>query len=181
MPRLFVAIDLPDAHKAKLAGLRDDALPGRWTPTQKFHLTLRFIGEVDEDRVATVEQALAGFQGEAFSLQGRGLGVFPSPRRPRVLFAALDNPPVLLELQAQVEQALRAIGLDEDPKPFRPHVTLARLRRVDAHTVRAFLGKHQAFTLDPFEVDRYYLYESVLRREGALHIKRDTYKLFTES
>ena len=169
------------AHKTRLTGLREDALPGRWTPTQKFHLTLRFIGEVDEDRVAPVEQALAGFQGEAFSLQGRGLGVFPSPRRPRVLFAALAPAPVLLELQTQVEQALHAIGLGEDPKPFRPHVTLARLRRVDAHTVRAFLGKHQAFTLDPFEVDRYYLYESVLRREGALHIKRDTYKLFTES
>ena len=177
MPRLFVAIDLPDAHKTRLAGLRDDALPGRWTPSQKFHLTLRFIGEVDEDRVATVEQALAGFQGEAFSLQGRGLGVFPSPRQPRILFAALTPAPVLLELQAQVEQALHAIGLDEDPKPFRPHVTLARLRRVDAHTVRAFLGKHQAFTLEPFEVDRYYLYESVLRREGALHRRRAAFEL----
>ena len=69
------------------------------------------------------------------------------------------------------------IGLGEDPKPFRPHVTLARLRRADAHTVRAFLGKHQTFTLEPFEVDHYYLYESVLRREGALHRRRAAFEL----
>ena len=177
MPRLFVAIDLPDAHKAKLAGLRGDALPGRWTPLQQYHLTLRFIGEVNEEGAATVEQALADLRGEGFSLQGRGLGVFPSPRRPRVLFAALDPAPVLLALQAQVEQALRAIGLDEESKPFRPHVTLARLRQVHSHTVRDFLRTHQAFTLEPFAVDRFYLYESVLRREGALHRRRATFVL----
>ena len=177
MPRLFVAIDLPDAYKEKLAGLRDDALPGRWTPLQQYHLTLRFIGEVDEEGAAMVEKALADLRGEAFSLQGQGLGVFPTPRRPRVLFAALDPAPVLMALQAQVEQALRAIGLNEEPKPFRPHVTLARLRRADSHTVRAFLRTHQGFTLDPFEVNRYYLYESVLRREGTLHTRRAMFEL----
>ena len=177
MPRLFVAIDLPDGHKTKLAELRDDALPGRWTPLQQYHLTLRFIGEVDEDRAATVEQALADLRGEAFSLQGRALGVFPSRRRPRVLFAALDPAPALLALQTQVEHALRAIGFDAEQKSFHPHVTLARLRRAHPPTVRAFLQAHQTFTLDPCEVNRYYLYESVLRREGALHRRRAMFEL----
>lgn len=172
MPRLFVAIDLPDALKAKLAGLRDDALPGRWTPPHKYHLTLQFMGEVDEEGTATAEQALADLQADTFSVQGQGLGVFPSPRRPRVLFAALDSSPALLELQAQVGHALRANGFDIDPKPFRPHVTLARLRGATSPAVRAFLRTHQAFTIDPFGVNRYSLYESVLRPEGAFHTRR---------
>ena len=177
MPRLFVGIDLPEAHKARLAGLRDDALPGRWTPSSKYHLTLRFIGEVDEHRAAMVEQALADCRAEAFSLQGRGMGVFPSQRRPRVLFAAIDATPVLFALQQQVEQALRDIGLEAEPKPFRPHVTLARLRQAEAQAVRTFLDAHQAFTLAPFQVDQFHLYESVLRREGALHTSRASYGL----
>lgn len=177
MPRLFVAIDLPDAHKEHLAGLHDAALPGRWTPIQQYHLTLRFIGEVAEDRVATVEKTLAALEGAAFSLQGRGVGVFPSRRRPRVLFAALHPAPTLLTLQAHVEQALRVLGLDDDPKPFHPHVTLARLRQAKAQTVRSFLRRHQTFTLTPFEVDRFYLYESVLRSEGALHTRRAAFTL----
>ena len=172
MPRLFVAIDLPDDHKTALVGLRDDALPGRWSRPAQYHLTLRFIGEVDEEHAAAVEQTLAGVRGETFTLQGRGLGVFPSPRRPRVLFAALDPAPALLALQARIDRALRAIGLDDDPKPFRPHVTLARLRGADANAVRAFLRAHEAFTLDPFEVRHYALYESVLRPEGPRYTRR---------
>ena len=104
MPRLFVALDLPEVHKARLAGLRDDALPGRWLRPDQYHLTLRFIGDVDEERAATIAEALSHIQGEAFTLQGRGLGVFPSMRKPRVLFAAIDPAPALMALNDSIEQ-----------------------------------------------------------------------------
>ncbi len=180
MPRLFIAVDLPEAHKAQLAGLRTEALPGRWTRPAQYHLTLRFIGEVDEEQAATIEHALSAIEAEAFSLQGRGLGVFPSKRKPRVLFAALDPAPALMSLQAQTEQALRALGLEAEPKPFHPHITLARLRHAKAQTVRAFLDTHQSFTLAPFDVTAYYLYASTLRPEGALHERRARFVLHNE-
>ena len=177
MPRLFIAVDLPEAHKAKLAGLHDEALPGRWTRPEQYHLTLRFIGEVDQERASTIEQALADIRAEAFSSQGRSLDVFPSTRKPRVLFAAIDPAPALMDLQAKTEQALRALGIEAEPKPFHPHVTLARLRRANARTVRAFLLTHESFTLTPFDVAHYYLYASILRPEGALHQRRARFTL----
>ncbi len=177
MPRLFIAIDLPDEHKARLAALRDETLPGRWTPTTQYHLTLRFIGEVDEERAATIEQALAAVRADAFSLQGRGLGVFPSMRKPRVLFAAIDPDPALMDLQTGIEDALRTLGLDADAKSFHPHVTLARLRRAAPRTVRAFIHTHASSTLAPFAVTHFYLYESLLRPDGALHQRRATFPL----
>jgi len=172
MPRLFVAIDLPDDHKVRLAGLRDEAVPGRWTRSEQYHLTLRFIGEVDEEHAAEIEHALTDVHAGAFSLRGRGLGVFPSMRKPRVVFAALDPAPALMDLQDKIEQTCRTLGLDAEKKPFRPHVTLARLRRANPRTVRAFLRTHESFTLAPFPVAHYVLYESILRPEGALHRKR---------
>ena len=177
MPRLFIAIDLPGDHKAQLAALHDEALPGRWIPTAQYHLTLRFIGEVDEAQAATIEQTLATVHADAFALQGRGLGVFPSMRKPRVLFAAIDPAPALTALQTKIEQALRTLGLDADAKPFHPHVTLARLRRAAPRTVRAFLHAHASSILAPFEVTDFCLYESLLRPEGALHKRRAAFPL----
>ena len=177
MPRLFITIDLPDEHKARLAALRDETLPGRWTPTAQYHLTLRFIGEVDEARAATIEQTLATVRADAFSLQGRGLGVFPSMRKPRVLFAAIDPAPALLGLQARIEDTLGTLSIDADPKAFHPHVTLARLRRPAPRAVRAFLHTYASSTLAPFEVTRFYLYESLLRPEGTLHKRRTAFPL----
>ena len=177
MPRLFVAIDLPDAHKALLAALRDETLPARWTPPAQYHLTLRFIGEVDEARAATIEETLATVRAYAFSLQGRGLDVFPSMRKPSVMFAAIDPAPALLDLQARIEDALRPLSLDANAKPFHPHVTLARLRRTAPRTVRAFLHTHASFTLAPFEVTHFHLYESLLRPEGALHKRQAAFPL----
>lgn len=177
MPRLFLAVDLPDAHKVKLAGLRDEALPGRWTRPAHYHLTLRFIGEADEARASTIEHALGGIHAEAFTLRGRGLGVFPSTRKPRVLFAAIDPVPALMDLQAKIEQTLRTLGLEAEPKPFHPHITLTRLRQARAQTVRAYLRTHRTFTLDPFEVAYFYLYTSLLRPEGALYERRARFPL----
>ncbi|MFQ5569078.1 MAG: RNA 2',3'-cyclic phosphodiesterase [Rhodothermales bacterium] len=177
MPRLFVAIDLPDEHRTALAGLRDDTLSARWTPTEQYHLTLRFIGDVSTDSAARIMPALAEVEGTGFSLQGHGLNVFPSLRRPRVVFAGIDHEPALHTLQRQIEQTLSMIGVNTESKPFHPHVTLARLKQVSSARVRAYLRAHQSFTLDAFEVSRFHLYESILRPEGSLHHRRATFDL----
>jgi len=177
MPRLFIAIDLPDEHKAGLTALRDDTLPGRWTPPAQYHLTVRFIGEVDEDRTMRIEERLGGLRTSAFSLQGPGLGVFPSRRKPRILFAAIDPVAQLRTFHTKVTQALHGVVTEEGPKPFHPHITLARLRGHNPRTVRTYLRKHHAFTLPPFAVAYFYLYESLLHPEGALHQRRAAFVL----
>lgn len=177
MPRLFVAIDMPDAHRAALATLHDETLPARWTRPEQMHLTLRFIGDVAPALVAQIDQALSEIRADAFSLHLHGLGVFPSMRRPRVLFAALAHQPALIDLHQRIESRLHATGVAPDPKPFHPHVTLARLRNAAPRAVRAYVRRHQPFSLDPFEAAAYILYESTLRPEGALHRPHNTFTL----
>ena len=172
MARLFIAIDLPEEHKALLRTVRDEKLQARWTPQAKYHLTLRFLGDVPEAQIPALQRRLAAVAFVSFSLAGQGLGVFPSYRRPRVLFAALNPAPALIQLQAAIENALLETGFDAEPKAYHPHVTLARLRRPDAKAVRTFCTTHRAFVLPPFAVRHFTLYESTLRPEGALHTPR---------
>ena len=177
MPRLFIAIDLPAAQAEALAALRDEALPARWTRPTQFHLTLRFVGEVDEGVAARLEAALAEVAAAPVALRVEGLGAFPSVRRPRVLFAALAEAPGLVLLQAEVEAAVQRLGLPADPKPFRPHVTLARIKGARPRAVREFLKTHADLALPPFEAGAFVLYESHLGPSGAAHRVRATYAL----
>ena len=177
MPRLFLAIDLPEEQCTTLLDLRDDTLPARWTPPEQYHLTLRFIGDVPEEQVAAIENAVAPVESEAFSLQSYGLGVFPSRRKPRVLFAEISRAEALMTLHHRLDEALLSAGIDRADKPFHPHVTLARLKRARPQSVREYLRKHRAFTLAPFPVPRYYLYQSELTPEGAIHTRVASFEL----
>lgn len=177
MPRLFVAVDLPDAHGDRLAELRDETLGARWTPPEKYHLTIRFIGDVDDAEVLPIETALAEVDAAAFSLTIEGVGVLPSMRRPRVVYAGVRHEPALHTLHDRVEQALRDVGLEADDRAFRPHVTLARLKHEKLHNVRAFIRAHQDVSLESFAVTSVRLYESELHPDGAIHTIRRAFDL----
>ena len=177
MPRLFLAIDLPEAHHDALAALRTDALPARWIPPAQYHLTLHFLGDVPAPRVAVLNRTLEAVQGEVLTLTGDGLGVFPSRRQPRVLFAGVAATPALVAVQQDVVSAVQAAGLEGDPKPFTPHVTFARLRGAKSQAVRAFLKEHADFALPPFDAHAFHLYESTLTPEGAVHTCRASFAL----
>ncbi|ARA92532.1 2'-5' RNA ligase [Rhodothermaceae bacterium RA] len=177
MPRLFVALDVTDATRQALAALRDDTLPARWTPPHQYHLTLRFLGEVPDDAVEAIRTALATVQAAPVVLRGTGLGVFPSLRRPRVLFARIDETPALMRLHAAVEAALTRVGLPPDERPFHPHITLARLSRPDARRVRRFRARHADVRIEPMRIDAFTLYASRLGPDGAQHHPLTTYPL----
>lgn len=169
MPRLFVALDLPDAHQRALLDLRDHTLAARWTPAGQHHLTLRFIGEADAHRLARLQHALAQVQGTVFDLNVKGLGVFPSRRKPRVLFSAVEPVAALLALQQQISAALLTVGVDEESRPFHPHVTLARLKGARPQVVRRYLKEHAAFSLPATLTTDFHLYQSTLNPGGAQH------------
>jgi len=133
--RSFVAIELPGRVRESLAALRErlrkSGAAASWVREENMHLTLRFLGDVAEpdlERLSeTLGEALRPFS--PLTLRIQNLGAFPNPRRPNVIWAGVETlSGTLLEVQAAVEAAARAIGLPPDDKPFHPHITLARIR-----------------------------------------------------
>lgn len=177
MARLFVAIDVPDAAASALEQLRTDDLDVRWTPRPKYHMTLRFIGDVGTETIPSIKKELADFDGTPLSLQATGLDVFPSRSQPRVIVARFQRIPALLQVQDQVEAAVQRAGLSPDTRRFSPHVTLARNENANLEAVRAYLQQHSDVQLSPFSVDTFHLYESTLHPDGAQHDVVATYPL----
>lgn len=133
--RLFVAIDLGEEARAALvaaqAACRKLALPVRWVDPAGAHLTLKFLGDTDADRVDALAAALRTVVAaqEPFALRTGGLGAFPNARRPRVLWLGLAGDlERLARLHRALEAALAGLGFPPEERPFRPHLTLGRFR-----------------------------------------------------
>ena len=137
MPRLFVALPVGHQVVAALAGLAEPGSSGwRWVKPEAMHLTLAFLGEVAEERVAAAERALGegAAAAPALDLTAGGIGGFPDERRARVLWAGVGGDlEALHDLQGRLAGCLRDEGFELDPKPYRPHVTLARSREPRAN------------------------------------------------
>lgn len=175
--RLFVAIALPELVKDQLELLRRGIPRARWTRERQYHLTLRFLGEVEGPAVQLVHELLRGVRAAPFELRLVGTGHFPPRGQPRVLWAGVPPEPHLDELQRRVEKAVRRAGLPADDRRFAAHVSLARLDGAPLPRVVDFLRDHAGFASEPFPVDRFHLYSSVLGREGSLHTLLESFPL----
>src|SRR5919199_1750797 len=119
MIRLFVALAIPAALKAQLAMLAGGGIPGaKWVPPENYHLTLRFIGEVEPWRAQEVDEALAAIRAPGFQLCLRGLGVFEKSGRISALWVGVEKNGGLIFLQAKVETALQRVGLEPERRRF---------------------------------------------------------------
>lgn len=189
--RLFVAIELPAAVRRealrRAAAVRERLPAARWVRPEAMHLTLRFLGEVEPDRVAVLSPALAeAFAASPpFTLALHGGGCYP-PRRPaRVAWAGVraDGTKTaadpLLALQARVEAASAAfLGEEPERRPFSPHVTLARCKQPwNRDEVEAFTAALAGPVGEPFAVDRGALIQSRLSPQGARHDTLETFPL----
>ncbi|MCY4145385.1 MAG: RNA 2',3'-cyclic phosphodiesterase [Chloroflexi bacterium] len=179
MPRLFVAIDLPDAAKDQILNLREDDLPpGRWTCRAGLHLTVQFIGETTEPQARRYKQALQQVAVPAFALQIGGVGQFPVDSRPRVIWAGVDNTPELRALHDATGRALQDSGHRLERRRFHPHITLMRFKKpLRRGLASRWLQRHLDFYIEPFSVREFALYESQLRSGGAVYTKRGVYAL----
>ncbi|MBI3791557.1 MAG: RNA 2',3'-cyclic phosphodiesterase [Gemmatimonadetes bacterium] len=141
--RLFLAIPLPaslqDELHAATRALREAAPDVRWTPAAKLHITVRFFGEQPESFVPRAVEALApaARHTPALDLGLKGLGAFPTWTRARVVWAGVGYDPRLELLHHDLEVACISLGLDVEGRPFRPHVTLARLQPSGGEVARA--------------------------------------------
>ncbi len=176
--RLFAALDLPDAIHEEVADLRaPEDLDARWSPPAQYHVTLRFIGEVDSDRAAEFEEALTTVEAPPATCTPYGFDVLPSRRNPRVLVLGLERTDSLLSVYHAVSTALEEEGLEPEGRTYRPHVTLARLDDLPPEPVHAFLDSHEAESLSSVNVEAVHLYESALAPDGAIHERRASFSL----
>jgi RNA 2',3'-cyclic 3'-phosphodiesterase len=156
MPRLFTGIEIPEAHRLRLSLIRGPLEGAKWIERENMHITLRFVGDVDGHTADDFADALAEVRAQPFPLTIQGAGAFGG-REPRVLWAGVSAGPELDALYRAHERAARFVGLEPDPRDFKPHVTLARLRRTRPQSVARFLEENGALRLEPFTVTRFVL------------------------
>jgi RNA 2',3'-cyclic 3'-phosphodiesterase len=171
MPRLFVAIDIPVELKLKLSQLCTGVPSVRWVVPENFHLTLRFIGEVDDATATSVVGALRRVQMPRFRLTLAGVGQFGG----HTLWVGAEPDPALLRLHSAVEKELQGVAPAADARPYLPHVKLAHSRR--RRSFRAFLLEHAGFRAEPFEVADFSLIESHPDKTGSVYDRRANYAL----
>ena len=176
--RLFVAIPVPEFVRQRLAELERE-MPGlNWVKATNIHLTLKFIGETDPERVDPLRESLRAIRVRRFLLGVSGLGVFPPRGNPAVLWAGLGSAhPHLFQLHKRVDDVLYGCGIEPDRRVFRPHITLARCKGVAPAAVRHLLKKCGALETAPFRVKQFGIYSSELGSRGPLYRCLESYGL----
>lgn len=176
MPRLFTGIEIPPAIIARLSALRG-GLPGaRWVDPDNYHLTLRFLGDIDEARAGDIAELLVRIRRPPFDLVLDGLCAFGGAR-PRAVFVNIPPTPPLMALQAEQERLIQRAGLPPDERKFTPHVTIARLRDVKSRAVAEYLGARGDFLAASFTVTRFVLFSSQPSRGGGPYLVEQAYPL----
>ena len=165
MHRLFVAIRPPEDVRDLLIDAMDDSPALRWVGDEQLHLTLRFIGEVERPVANDIAAALDRVRSSNFQIRISGAGKFEK-RSGGALWAGVEPKTPVVGLAAKVERALQQVGLEPEHRAFSPHITLARWNRRNSEAVEAFLRRNSDLHSDPFNVDRFVLFESKLSRHG---------------
>jgi RNA 2',3'-cyclic 3'-phosphodiesterase len=179
MPRLFVALSIPDDVAQSLLLLQGGVPGAHWQSREQLHLTLRFIGEVDGRDMAAIHDALGAIDAPAFTLELHAAGAFGG-KHPHALWAGVRTSEPLLHLQKKVETAVQRAGLPLDAQKYTPHVTLARLRNAPLGKVMDYIADHGLYTSPPFAVDAFVIYSSVLTGDGSSYRAEQAYRLATE-
>lgn len=178
MHRLFVAVDVPDTVKDAIKTICKGLHDARWVDLRQLHLTLRFIGEVEEARFKAIKENLAEISEQPFALTLSGVGFFPPKRLPRVLWVGIDENATLLRLADKIERVLvEKNGVEPEGRKFSPHITIARFREASPAKVAEFAASHRSFRTETFPVEAFHLYSSTLTPSGAEHRREATYPL----
>lgn len=176
MIRAFIAVGIDPKTVERISEATDQLKPSiagiRWVPLTNLHLTVKFLGDVEETTIDLIARALrqhiAPFP--RFTINAKGLGVFPDVKRPQVLWVGLEGIH-LAELASTVETALKPLGFEPEKRGFKPHLTIGRWRERDKSTAKfiAELERWAGYEFGKSEVRNIILFQSMLRPEGAIH------------
>jgi 2'-5' RNA ligase len=190
--RVFVAIEVPAEVRRAIGDLiatlesacrgarhlRPGSCSGaRWVHPEAMHITLKFIGEVSEEKTARIQAALGSVSAPApMEIHFRETGFFPNAQRPRVFWAGIEAPPTLAAFAGAVERALEPLGIPPEQRPFQPHLTLARFKSEDGLLQLC----RELERLGPVDFGstvarEFHLFQSVLKPAGAVHTRLANY------
>ncbi|CFX10028.1 putative 2'-5' RNA ligase [Candidatus Filomicrobium marinum] len=177
MPRLFTGIELPEDLRDDLADM-EQPLPGaRWIDTDDMHITLRFVGDIDNRTASEFADMLAGIDVNAFHARISGLGTFGG-KEPRSIWAGIEAGPELEQLARAHERAARSAGLPPEGRQFKPHVTIARLKSTRPEVVARYLEHFGGYRSEPFLVTHFTLFSSKPKVGGGPYVVEETFPLF---
>jgi len=167
MLRLFTAIELPAGHRELLASLCTGIKDARWVEAHNLHLTLSFIGEVDEGAAEDLHKSLQNVKFDSFTLSLAEIDCFESRGKVRIMWAGVQHDRVsLCHLQNKVASAIEMSGLDFERRKYKPHVTLARFRAMRKEKILDYISANNSLKTDPFEVMHFSLFRSHLTHHG---------------
>lgn len=181
MKRLFIAIDLPDEMREKIYSIHREIPDVNWVKKEQIHLTLRFIGDADDELFTGIKSTLEKILWKKFHLGLNETGFFPNEKRPNVFWVGLGKNEALSSLKNRIDQILEEVGgVSSEGRNFLPHVTIARIkRRLSEKDISGFSDISmiiRSFNIQPFLVDKFFLYSSILTAHGAIHSVEAEYK-----
>jgi 2'-5' RNA ligase len=174
--RLFIAIDIPPEVVSRLGRLIAQLRPTariNWSRPENLHITTKFVGEWPEERLAEMRDALGRLPArEPIPIDVRGVGFFPNPHSPRVFWAAVRAPAALADLARQTDEAVGALGVPRENRPFSAHLTLARIKEpVPLNALRQAIADAPSLEFGTFTADRFFLYRSQPNPKGSVYTK----------
>lgn len=182
--RCFIAIELNENIKKGLGSLMEQLMPFapdlKWVRPENLHITLKFLGEVKEEKIDKIKKTLdeVGRSCRPFKIKMKGMGQFPEKKKPRVIWAGVEDSEGLFSLQKEVEKSLSRLGFKEEEREFTGHITLARIK--DPSGMERLLDRLSAFKEKDFgllEVEEIVLMKSELRPDGARYERIGVFKL----
>lgn len=178
--RTFLAVELSDSLKSAVADLLDRLQKGarftgahpKWVKPTGIHLTLKFFGQTTQDQRDQIIEALHPISARhaAHTVRVKGLGAFPTQRRPRVLWVGVKRAQPLIALQEDIERALEPLGWPPEDREFSPHLTLARVKSLHrAGALMDVVHSHADCDLGDWTISETVLFQSTLRPTGAIY------------
>jgi len=162
--RLFLAIDLPTYTRSALTALRERLKAFHWVPPERFHLTLKFIGDVPGQFQADIESSISKIDVREFLLPIETIGRFPHAGKSHAVWAGVSSAhPRLFQLHKKIEDRLyNDLGIEPEKRIYHPHITLARVNHASEESVRQYLKRHGDFQSAPIRVNQFHLFRSEL-------------------
>lgn len=181
--RGFIAIDLSSEIRERIAQVSADLqnrgrnLPVRWVPIENIHLTLKFLGNVSEANLEIIEKVLVGLARniQPCEVSVGGIGAFPKPHHPRIIWIGMVVPQEIMALQHSIELETIRLGYSREDRPFFPHLTIGRVSRnataQEIRSVATVLENTKVGFLGATRVESIQLYRSELKPAGAVYSK----------
>jgi 2'-5' RNA ligase len=184
--RIFIALDIPGEIRARIIEYMERARPyaagARWARPEGLHVTLKFIGEVKEDKLQQIKTALAAVEAAPFDVSFANAGFFPGAKSPRVFWTGVQGGEALTQLAAAIDNATQSAGIAKEERAYSPHLTLARAGsgpegRDHLKPLASFLAADPAPQFGTMTAREFWLYRSELARGGSKYTKLQSFGL----